>query len=119
MSGVLKRVRLPPDVKAWEVRLQLKRWVGSLAFDPEPRYKVIKRARQSYMDMDLVDLADDPEAIVNVISYVLLNDEQFHKYVIVDCKQDLTASDDWPNLGRAYAWVLLQRYNRELGGQDD
>jgi hypothetical protein len=119
LSSVLKRVRLPPDIKAWEVRLQLKRWVTSLAFDPGPRYKVIEQARQSYLDMSLGDLADDPEAIVNVISYVLLNDEQFQYYVIVDMQQDLTASDDWASLGRAYAWVLLQRYNRELGGQDE
>lgn len=119
MSSALRRVRLPPAAQGWDARLSLKRWVGSIAWDPAPRYGVIDRMRESLLGLNLPDLADDPETIVTATFQALLMDEQFKHYVIVDCTQDLTQAEEWEGAARAYAWVVLQRYNRDLGGQDD
>lgn len=119
MSEPLKRVRLPPEALAWEARLQLRRWIDGRGWDTAPRYAMIESARDTWLGLGHPDLADDPQMIATAIFAYVLKDEQFQHHVIHTAKQTLTDPADWDGAARAYAWVVLQRYNKELGGQDE
>ena len=118
MTGALKRIRLPQPAQAWSKKLDLVGWVNSKSWDPEPRFKIITKIREIWTIAGLADLGDDPTSIVRVAYLVLSKDQEFARYVLEDCGQDMTAEEDWEAANTAYAWVVLQRYNKELGGED-
>lgn len=119
MSDPIQRVVPPAEARAWEKRLQVRRWMNARGWDPAPRYGVIDRARESLLALGQPELADDPATIVTGIFQYLLRDEKWLEYVEDTAKQTLTDPTDCEGAARAYAWFLLQRYNRDLGGQDD
>lgn len=118
MSEPLRRIRLPPSALSWEKRLQIRRWMNEPAWDPELKYFAIDQVRAIWLSQDQQDLADDPDVIATLIFPFLAKDAEFHRFVVYDCDQDLS-DDEWESATRAYAWMVLQRYNRELGGQDE
>jgi len=101
------------------VRLDLKAWVNRRRWETGPRYKVIDNVRECWASMDRPELGDDPETIVGSTFGLFLHDQEFVKYVLEECSQDVTTDEEWEEIARAYAWVILQRYNRELGGDHD
>jgi len=118
VSGLLRRVQLPPEALAWDTRVQLRRWVDAKDWDAAPRYAMIEKARETWLLLGLPDLADDPQMIVTAIFAYLQKDQQFQHYVLYTAKQTLTDPADWEAVAMAYAWVVLQKYNKDLGGQD-
>jgi hypothetical protein len=119
VSGALKRVVLPRESQAWAKKLDLVRWVRAREWNAEPRLKIITKVREIWTIAGRVDLGDDPESIVRAAYGYFETDEDFATYVLVDCNQDMTAEGDWEAANTAYAWVVLQRYNRDLGGEED
>ena len=69
--------------------------------------------------MGLVDLADDPGSIIRGAYVYFVEDKEFVDYVLNERDQDMTADGLWEAVTTAYAWVVLRRYNRELGGEVD
>jgi hypothetical protein len=119
MTKPLRRIRLPPEAQAWEKRLQIRRWIDGTGWDAELRYALIEGVRGIWLEQGHEDLADAPEVIaVGMLPY-MLKDAEFQRFVIYDAKQTLTDEADWEGATSAYAWIVLQKYNRELGGQDD
>lgn len=119
MDRVLRRVKLPGEALAWNKKLKLSKWIEKDDWDPEPRYLLVTTARASWDAMGRPEFADDPETLVSSMYQYLLKDEEFKVRVVVDLNQQITGTQEWDELARAYAWVILQRYNRELGGDDD
>lgn len=119
MSDPLRRVQLPPEAMAWEKRLEIRRWLDGGTWDPEPRYAVIEAVRGIWLGLGHPDLADDPEVIAAMSFDYLHKDAEFHRFVVEDADQALTEPADWEGATSAYSWAVLQRYNRELGGQDE
>lgn len=119
MGRALKRVILPAEAMGWEAKLKLKSWVNNKNWDPKPRYVLVDTARASWDAMGRPEFADDPDLLVGSMYEYLLKDEEFKKRVVVDLKQHITETGVWNEVAKAYAWVILQRYNRELGGEDD
>ena len=117
MSGALKRIQLTGEDQAWARKLGLVEWVKSKDWDPEPRFKIITRARENWTTVSLPDLADDPDSIVAAVYPYLERDQEFISYVLDVRKQDMTGDGEWEAAFKAYAMVVLQRYNRELGGE--
>lgn len=116
MSEPLKRVQLPPESLGWEARLKLRRWIDGKTWNSASRYAVIKKARDIWLGFGHSELADDPHTIVTVIFAYLNQDEEFQHHVIETAKQTLTDPADWQAAATAYAWVVLQKYNKDLGG---
>lgn len=119
MTEPLRRIRLPPEAQGWEKRLEIRRWVDGSAWDPEPRYAVIEGIRGIWLELGHDDLADAPEVIAAAMLSYMREDAEYRRFVIYDATQTLTEDADWEGAISAYAWVVLQKYNRELGGQDD
>lgn len=121
MAGVVRQVRVPKELRPWITRLDLLGWVGRRDWDKEPRFTVIERARQSWVTMGHLDFADDPDSIVKVAYLYFEEDLEFIDYVTDECDQDITDRADWVDVIKTYTWVVLQRYNREIGagGDDD
>lgn len=118
MSGALQRIRLPPEAQAWAKKLNLAAWVKSSKWNKEPRFTVITKVREAWSAAGRVDLGDDPESIVKSAYMYFETDEEFTCYVLDVCEQDMTGVGEWEAAFTAYAWVVLQRYNKELGGED-
>lgn len=117
-SKPLQRVVLPPEVKAgWEKKLGLKKWVDRKEWAEGPRYLMVEAARASWESVDRKDFADDPETLVGSMYPYLVNDQEFTSFV--GETQVVTEASVWNEIAKAYAWVILQRYNRELGGDND
>lgn len=114
MGEVLKRIRLPAEVQAWEKHLKLKKWVDGSGWNPEPRYAVVDAARGCWEQMGRPEFGDDPEAIVGSIYQYLVQDQGFISFVIEQRDQVVTDPAEWDEIAKAYAWVILQRYNRDL-----
>jgi hypothetical protein len=77
---------------------------------------MIDRVREIWTIAGHQEFGDDPEAIVRGVHQYLLEDGEFTQYVLEDCGQDMTPEGAWLGAVNAYAWVVLQRYNKELGG---
>jgi hypothetical protein len=119
MGRTLKRVILPGEAMGWEAKLKLRSWVNNKDWDAGPRYVLVDTARASWDAMGRPEFADDPDLLVGSIYEYLLKDEEFKKRVVVDLKQHITEAEVWNEVAKAYAWVILQRYNRDLGEGDE
>lgn len=119
MSGPVRRIILRGAALTWATRLDLQAWVERQAWDAKPRYLVINRARESYTAMGQLGLADDPHTLIETCYLYFQHDEEFNQYVVGEMKQDITDDETWDTVYRTYAQVILQKYNREIGGQDD
>ncbi len=119
MSGALQRIRLPHEAQAWSKKLDLASWVNDKKWNKEPRFKILSQVRETWTIAGLLELGDDPESIVEAAYTFFERDQVFISYVLNDCEQEMTADGDWKAAIVAYTWVVLQRYNRELGGEDD
>lgn len=119
MSRPLKRIRLPRIAQSWSKKLNLPRLVNDKSWVSEARFKVIDNVRQTWTALGQSEMADDPEAIVSAAFSFFAKDGDLERWVLDECEQDMTEADSWENATIAYCWVVLQRYNKELGGEDD
>jgi len=119
VSEPLQRVRLPPEALGWDKRLQVRRWVGGRRWNAAPRFALIDRVRDAWSEFGPPGFADDPVSIVTAAFPYLVEDDEFRRYVLEVAEQTLTVSADWEAAVRTYAWAVLQRYNKELGGPDE
>ncbi len=119
MSGALQRIRLPREAQAWAKKLNLVSFVNDKKWNSEPRFKILTQVRETWTIAGLVEVGDDPDAIVSAAFVYFAADQEFIDYVLKDCSQEMTADGEWEAATAAYTWVVLQRYNRELGGEDD
>lgn len=119
MTGAVRRVQLPLEARSWAAKLSLRAWVERREWVKEWRFKVIDKVRETWTVSGNAAMSDDPEAIVSAAFGYLGNDREFADYVLDECQMDMTGEGAWVPLLKAYAWVVLQRYNRELGGDVD
>lgn len=118
MPRVLQRVHLPAQVQGWDAKLKLRKWVNHKSWDTGPRYAVINQARNSWDAMGYPDFADDPQILVGSVYEYLVKDQGLVARVVEGLTQFVTDEEEWNQIAKAYAWVILQRYNRELGGEE-
>lgn len=114
----LKRIQLELDEKSWAKKLNLQKWVGRKDWNTEWRFKVVDRVREIWT-ISGTDLADDPHSIVEAAFTYFKKDKEFVSYILDELGMDMTADGAWDPVLKTYAWVVLQRYNKELGGEAD
>ncbi len=117
MSGVLQRIRPPREAQTWARKLNLQSWLDRKDWNPEPKFKACTRVRELWTISGHVELGDDPEYIVRGLCVYLGEDKAFLSYVLDELQLDMTADGEWEAAIYAYAWFVLQRYNRDLGGE--
>lgn len=65
------------------------------------------------------DMADHPLTIVGSLYEYLVHDQEFIDVVVQKREHLVTSRADWNEIAKAYAWLILQKYNRELGEEGD
>lgn len=115
MTAPLKVIRLPAKCQGWEAKLGLAGFVNSKSWNMQPRRDLVEKVREAWLTLGLTDFADDPGAIVSALHAFLLSDEEMLDYVLNKRKLTITSDADWQSVTETYAYVILQRYNREMG----
>lgn len=114
MSGI--RVTIPPSPRGVATRLGLTSWVNRKAFPAQAYFLSINNARRSLKSVGSSE--DDCESIVAMMAIILKRDEAFIDYVLDTCEQDVADDDNWQAHFEAFAWILLQRYYRDIASND-
>lgn len=112
--STIQRLYIPPPWKFWEKRIQFKKLVTSKSWDSATRFGAVDYVRETWRSYGLSDHADDPVSIVKMLTTVFEEDRDMHTYVVDERNQHITSPEEWKQVVETYAYVVLQRYNREM-----